>query len=86
MAIVRSGDRERFAWREGSVAGMLFVDVREDMYLTDGWSVLEVIGRRIGDHRALSTPRRVLCVDAFTEQLVVLREHELARYWELQAW
>ena len=65
---------------------MLFVDVREDMYLTDGWSLLEVIARRIGYNRALSTPPRVVCVDAFTEQLVVLSEHELARFWELQAW
>ena len=72
--------------RAGSVAPMLFVDVREDMYLTDGRSLLEVIARRIGDQRALSTPRRVVCVDAFTEQLVVLSEDELARYWELQAW
>jgi hypothetical protein len=65
---------------------MLFIDVRENMYLTDGWSLLEVIARRIGDHRAPSTPRRVFCLDSLTEQMVVLSEHDLARYWELQAW
>jgi hypothetical protein len=65
---------------------MLFIDVREDMYLTDGWSLLEVIARLIGDHWAPTTPRRVVCLDALTEQMVVLSEHDLTRYWELQAW
>jgi hypothetical protein len=65
---------------------MLFIDVRENMYLTDGWALLEVIARRIRDHTVLSAPRIVVCLDALTEQLVELSEHELARYWELQAW
>jgi hypothetical protein len=65
---------------------MLFIDVREDMYLTDGWSLLEVIARRIGDHWPPSAPRGVVCLDALTEQMVVLSEHDLAGYWELQAW
>jgi hypothetical protein len=65
---------------------MLFSDVREDMYLTDGWSLLEVVARWIGDHWAPSTPRTVVCLDALSEQMVVLSEHDLAGYWELQPW
>lgn len=65
---------------------MLFIDVRENMYLTDGWALLEVIARRIRDHTLLCTRRIVVCVDALSEQLVELSEHELARYWEIQAW
>jgi hypothetical protein len=65
---------------------MRFNDVRETMYLTDGWAMLEVIGRRIGDHSARSARSAVICQDALTEQLVELNEHELARYWELQPW
>ena len=65
---------------------MLFIDVRENMYLTDGWVLLEVITRRIRDHRAPRARRMVVCLDALTEQLVELSEQELARYWELQAW
>lgn len=65
---------------------MLFIDVREDMYLTDGWALLEVIARPIRDHTVLNTRRIVVCVDALTEQLVELSEHDLARYWEVQAW
>lgn len=60
--------------------------MRDNMYLTDGWALLEVIALRLGDHRALSARRRVVCLDALTEQLVELNERELARYWELQAW
>jgi hypothetical protein len=65
---------------------VLFIDVREDMYLTDGCALLEVIARRIADRRAVTAQRIVVCLDALTEQLVELSEHELARYWELQAW
>jgi hypothetical protein len=63
-----------------------FIDVRESMYLTDGWAMLEVIGRRVAGHGARSARPTVICHDALTEQLVELSEHELARYWELQAW
>jgi len=65
---------------------MLFCDARENMYLTDGWALLEVIARRIGGHSALGPRRMLVCLDALTENLVELSEHELARYWELQAW
>jgi hypothetical protein len=65
---------------------MLFMDVRENMYLTDGWALLEVVARRIGDQTALRARRRVVCLDALSEQLVELSEHELRGYWELQPW
>jgi len=65
---------------------VLFSDVRQNMYLTDGWALLEVIARRIGGQSALAPRRILVCLDALTEQLVELSEHELGRYWELQAW
>jgi hypothetical protein len=74
------------AEREGSVERVLFIDVGDNMYVTDGWALLEVIARRRGDHSALSARRTVVCLDALTEQIVELTERQLARYWELQAW
>jgi hypothetical protein len=65
---------------------VLSIDVGDNMYVTDGWALLEVIARRRGDHSALSARRIVVCLDALTEQIVELNERELARYWELQAW
>lgn len=74
------------AGRVGSVERVLFIDVVDNMYVTDGWALLEVIARQRGDHSALSARRIVVCLDALTEQIVELNERELARYWELQAW
>jgi hypothetical protein len=65
---------------------MLFSDVRDSMYLTDGWGLLEVIAPRTDITWTRGARRIAVCLDALTEQLVELSEHELAGYWELQAW